>query len=909
MYIRNLMKRINYFADNNSVANKPIIWLFLLLLMLGNASAQAQAKFYASAPKSVPLNSNFQYSLTLENANGNNLKPPAITDFQILGGPNTSTSMQWINGTVTQSVTYSYVLHPKKEGTYKIAKATVTISGVSMESNELTIVVTPAAAQQQQTQRQRNPFDPFNDPFFNPGQQEEPPQQSVEELEAQLKDDVFIKLNVSKNSAYKGEMVTATYKLYFRQNLSGFNVTKAPTFDGYWSQEVVLDPNRRPVLETINGKQYNTVEIIKYNLYPQRAGALPISACEVNTVAMVQLRSKSRSPFDDFFNVGRSQEVPMTLRTASAKVAVKELPENGKPNDFSGAVGDYKFSASLSSKTAKTEEPIIYSIKISGTGNLKFVEAPPLIFPEAFEVYDPKTKETITNTASGMSGSKQYDYILMPTQPGDFILEPKTFSWFNPSSAKYYSSNSPEFAVKVTGIASKKLNEDTAEAKEVSIAGRDIRDIKMDLPVFKKQETFFRSTAFVGLYSAPFLLLIGLLAAKRKRETLASDIIGTKRRKAVKVAKKRLSLAEKFLARNEKINFYTEISYATWGYLGDKLNIDRAELSKDNVEEKLLAQNVTTETYTKLKNLLNTCEIALYSRIGEGSEMKQNYNLAVNLIADLEDEINEVAKPKTEILDSRAELRNFNSFTLFAMLLALSFASHNVTAQTPAETYKTAAQYYKLNEFKKAATSYDKLTAQGYKTAEGYYNLGNCYFRLNQLGKSILNYERALKLAPLDTDMAYNLNVVQYKLTDKILPVPQLAIVKSWSVFLSIKGSKGWAVYSLLAVWLGLLFCVGYLFVYRQSLFLYLGALSIFISILFISLAYQQSNAEQSSTEAILLVAETKGKSAPNTNSVNVFTIHEGLKFETLDQAGSWTKIRLADGKIGWIEKGVFERI
>jgi len=275
----------------------------------------AQARFSASAPKSVPLNSNFQLSFTLENGNGSNLKPPSISDFQVLGGPNTSTSMQWVNGTVTQSVTYSYILRPKNQGTFKIGKGSIQVAGVTMESNEVTVQVTaPVAAQQQ---RQRNPYDPFEDPFFNGGEEEQP-QTSTAELEKQLKDDVFVKLSVNKNSVYKGEMLTASYKLYFRQNLSGFNVSKAPAFDGYWSQEVELDPKRRPTLETINGKQYNTIEILKYNLYPQRAGALPVASCEVNTVVQVQVRSNSRNFFGSFF--GQVQQLHMALKTNSATV-------------------------------------------------------------------------------------------------------------------------------------------------------------------------------------------------------------------------------------------------------------------------------------------------------------------------------------------------------------------------------------------------------------------------------------------------------------------------------------------------------------------------------------------------------------------------------------------------------------
>src|ERR1043165_5391130 len=448
-----------------------VCFAVFFLMLAFHVSSFAQARFSATAPKSVPLNSNFQLSFTLENAAGNNLKPPAVTDFQLLGGPNTSQSMQFVNGNVTQSVTYTYILRPKSQGTFKIGKASIVVSGATMESNELSIQVTAPVAQQQQ-QRQRNPFDPFDDPFLTGGGEDEPQQLSTAEVEKQLKDEIFVKLLVNKNSAYKGEALTATYRLYFRTGLAGYNITKAPAFDGFWSQEVELDPRRRPGVETVNGKQYNTLDLLKYTLYPQRAGALPVAGCDVNAVVQVQVRSNSRSVFGSMF--GQVQQVPLTLKSTPVTVNAKELPETGKPADFAGAVGNYKFETTMSGKTAKTDEPITYSLKISGTGNLKFVDAPAIKFPPEFEVYDPKTKENITNNAEGMTGTKQYDYLMIPRQPGEYKIESKSFSYFEPASGKYFTVNSPEFAVKVTGEPSKNVN-----AGNPAVAGIAKEDVNL----------------------------------------------------------------------------------------------------------------------------------------------------------------------------------------------------------------------------------------------------------------------------------------------------------------------------------------------------------------------------------------------------------------------------------------------
>lgn len=604
-----------------------------------------QAKFSIAAPKSVAVNQNFQLDITLENGNGSNLRPPAFNDFQVLGGPNTSTSMQWVNGNVTQSVTYSYVLKPKQEGTFKIGKASITVSGVNMESNELTIDVTKAVAQPQGQRRQPNPMDPFSDPFFNQQQQDDEPQVTQADLEKQLKDDVFLKMSVTKNSAYKGELLTVTYKLYFKPNIgiAGVGMDKAPGFDGFWSQEISLDPKRRPGQEVLNGKTYSVFEIEKYNLYPQRSGNLTLPPADLDVNAQVQVRGRSRSIFDDFFNAGRVAQVPLKLKSDAGTVSIRDLPENGKPADFEGAVGKFSFETSVSATQGKTDDPLTYTVKISGTGNLKLIDAPKLNLPPAFEVYDPKVKENITNGPGGLTGSKQYDFLIIPRQPGDYKIDKHVFSYFDPSAAKYITINSPEYALKITGAPSQNPNPGNnagVSQQNVALLGQDVRYIKTNTPKFEKGgDEFFGSIGYYGLYTTPFLLFIGLVALRKRNEELAADVIGAKRRRALKLAKKRLSIADKHLKINDKKLFYDEVSRALWGYLGDKLNIDMAELSKDNVEEKLTGRSVKPETIGNLKNLINTCEIALYAPIGENGEMKKNYDTAMNLIADIEDEI------------------------------------------------------------------------------------------------------------------------------------------------------------------------------------------------------------------------------------------------------------------------------
>jgi len=618
---------------------KAFFMLVVALCVFSCNQAYAQVKFSISAPSSVPVNQTFQLDITIENGDLNGLKPLPVNDFQVLSGPNSSNKVEFGGGRLVQSLTYSYILKPKKEGTFKIGKANATVNGVNMESNELTITVGKAVAQQQQQQRSYDPFDPF-------GQQQQQPEPQVSEadLAKQLKDDVLLKTEISRSSVYEGEMLTVTYKLCFRQEIENPRMDKAPAFEGFLSQEVELDPKRRPTMQVINGKQYQVVDIFKYNLYPQRSGNLKIPSAELQTVAHVPVRSRSRDFFDNFFNGGRVQQVPLNLKSDAGVVLVKALPENGKPADFSGAVGKFSFETSISSKEGKTDDPITYTVKVAGTGNLKLIEAPTVKMPSAFEVYDPKAKENITNGAAGLTGSKQYDYLLIPRQPGEYKVDSRTFTYFDPSAAKYVTITSPEYNLKITGAPSKNMNtgnQASVSKQDISLMGQDIRYIKTSAPAFSKSGgPFFGSAGFVGMYSAPVLLFFLLLGVRRRNETMAADIVGTRRRKAIKLAKKRLSIAEKHLKTNDKKAFYDEVSRAIWGYLGNKLNIDMAELSKDNVEEKLQARSVKPETITKVKSLINTCEMALYAPVSdEHTEMKKNYDTAMNLIADLEDEV------------------------------------------------------------------------------------------------------------------------------------------------------------------------------------------------------------------------------------------------------------------------------
>ncbi len=257
-----------------------------------------------------------------------------------------------------------------------------------------------------------------------------------------------------------------------------------------------------------------------------------------------------------------------------------------------------------------------------------------------------------------------------------------------------------------------------------------------------------------------------------------------------------------------------------------------------------------------------------------------------------------------------AFISEFPNFRIITLVLSVFLClTSNVIAQSPSQLYTSANALYKTNQYEQASASYEKVLMQGYHTPEVYYNLGNCYFKLKKTGKAVLNFERANKLAPEDEDIIHNLKLAQLKAVDKLIPVPQLGIVTRWNNFLTSQSSKGWGVFALVFLWASLVVFAIYYFLFKNSLLFALCSLLFIFSVATVSLAFKQSNAEENSCEAILLVENVNVKSAPDANGTDIFAIHEGIKFQLLDHVGSWTKIRLVDGKVGWIEKNLFEKI
>ncbi len=593
----------------------PILLIITLLLSL--TTFAQDGTFTATVNKKrMSVNSTFQLTYTLENADGKNFKAPAFTDFSVLSGPNQSTSMQIINGSVSRSVSYSYYLKPNKEGALTIPPATVVVGGKTLSSNSITVEVTKGEPQEQAGQG-------------NQGQ----------DVYSQISDNVFLKLSVDKRELYQGEQITVMYKLYYRMAISNTSVAKAPSYTGFWSQELEMPENIQFTPEVYNGVQYNAAVVKKDALFPQRAGELEVDAMELQTNVRVRVQSQRNFFFDDFF--GSYQDYPYKFSSNSVKIKVKPLPSAGVPDGFSGVTGDYKMNVVLDKTQTKPDEPVTLTVSISGTGNIKMLDVPKINLPADLDVFDPKPSEKISKKGNVVSGSKSNEYLIIPRRAGQFKIPPVEFSYFDLKKEEYVVQRSPEYLINVEGEASASSQPviQGITKEEVELIGQDIRFIKTDTGDLKKKDEFlFASWKFAGMFAAPFLLFGLLLFYKRREDQLTGNTALLKNRRANKEATKRLKNAKKLLTNNDRKSFYDEISRAIWGYLGDKLRIDQASLLREHAEKVLTEKNVSKETISNVFKVLDDAEMALFAPSSEG-DMNKAYNDAGEIIAKLESEL------------------------------------------------------------------------------------------------------------------------------------------------------------------------------------------------------------------------------------------------------------------------------
>jgi hypothetical protein len=585
--------------------------------------------FIAQVSKNkVAVGEVFQVAFTL-NGSGSNLVYPAFNDFDIYSGPNQSQSMSMVNGTISQSTTLSLFIAAKKEGRFTIGAASVMSGNQKLETKPIVIEVTKGAPQQQQG---------------NQNAQAQQPQQAQGKEKNQYaseisNDDLFVRTFLSKTKCYLGEQLTLTQKVYSRVDLRGFQNVKFPPYNGFWSQQEVNNQQINLKQENVNGVMYYVAEYSKVYLFPQRAGTISIEAIELDCIVRRQTKRQPRNIFEQFFGAGGYEDVAVKVKSKPVKVDVEDLPTENKPLNFSGAVGDFGYKAEIDKNKVKANEAINLKITISGKGNIKLIEPLKLNLPESFEVYDPKESENI-KTNGGVSGNISYSYLIIPREKGEFTLNNLGFNYFDADKKQYVSIPSPDINLTVLEgdpgsaqiIAPKKHGVDESE--------NDIRYIKTgNLGLKKHDEEFFSSTTHYLLLIFPTLLFLVGLYLVRQHIKANSNIMAVKERKAAKLAKKQLVIAEKYMSANNKEAFFTEVLNALNKYIGDKFALSIVDLSKEKISEMLLSRNVSDATTKNVIDTLNTCEYAKYAPSAVTGDLKKVYNDTIELISQIENQI------------------------------------------------------------------------------------------------------------------------------------------------------------------------------------------------------------------------------------------------------------------------------
>lgn len=603
------------------------VFLTTLILLTTLAAVADEVTFVTSAPKAVVVNQQFRLKYTVNRHNVKEPRLPQISDFRILSGPSRSqqSSTQIINGNVTssQSLTFTYILVAEKEGEFTLPGATVSVDGNEITSNKVTVKVLPQdkanAARQSASQGSRGE------------------RQSGNTSVDIATNDLFMTATLNKTNVVEQEAVLLTFKVYSAVNLTALN-GKIPDLKGFQIQEVELPPEKEWQLEHYNGRNYRTILWQQYVLFPQQSGEIEIPSATFEGVVAQQVRPID--PFD-FFGGSNYVEVKKELRTPRLKLNVQKLP-SGKPEGFSGAVGSFKISSSVSATELKANEAVTLRLVISGTGNMKLIKTPEVEFPEDFEVYDPKVDNKFSLRTNGFSGNKVIEYLAIPRFGGDYTLPSIKFSYYDIASKQYKTIETESYLLKVE----KGSNEDNAAVaayvskEELKLLGQDIRFIKRGEAQFaRKGDHLFGSTLYYICYIIPLLLFVLYIVIHHKKVAENANIAALRTKKANKVAVKRLKVAKKFLKENRKSEFYDEILKTLWGYMSDKLSIPVSQLSKDNIAVELEKKGVEAQLIAEMNNVLNECEFARYAPGDAGEAMDKVYKMSIEAISKMENSI------------------------------------------------------------------------------------------------------------------------------------------------------------------------------------------------------------------------------------------------------------------------------
>jgi len=583
--------------------------LLLFFIICTSSFVSAQIKFEAKlSKKTLGVNERLRVDFEM-NRDGDNFNPPDFEGFRVVGGPNQAISSLWDNGVKTFSKTYTYFLAPIARGKFTIKQATIQVDGETYKTLPVNVEVTAAVDK---------PKDGNNAEFI-------------------ASKNIHLVAEVSNKSPFLNEAITVVYKLYVSQEVSvtrSWREIDIPKYSDFWSQNI--ENKQFKVYEgKYKGQDYRYVILRRTVLYPQKTGPLLIESLVLDVPVDVNTNKR------DIFGRRLKTTVNKTVSAGNITINVKELPTEGKPENFSGAVGDFTFVTTTSKFELDANESLELKLKVSGTGNLKLFDLPSINLPASLEVYEPVRENNVRTNSSGMKGNISEKYTIVPQFKGNYPIRPIAFTFFDIASKKYKTIYSKELLISVlngpVSTTSSEENTTSSTNKSVVFSKDQFKFIKLkpNLQLMTKAP-FFKSSLFWWLFGSPFVLIPLFIIIGKKRKSRMQDLDGNRRRKANRLAKKYLSEAKKNRANQNQ--FYESLERALHNYLKAKLHIETFDMAKETIQSTLLDRGAENQVVSNFISLLTNCEFARYASSSSNS-IQQDYDRAVEEITNLDKQI------------------------------------------------------------------------------------------------------------------------------------------------------------------------------------------------------------------------------------------------------------------------------
>ena len=864
---------------------KKIGWYIILLLMMLGYHVHVDAQHISvSAPSHVAAGENFRVAYTINTSDVEEFRMGGVQEgLEVIAGPYTSSqsSYQMINGhtSSSSSVTITYTLYAAKNGSFTIGASHAVVGGKRLSSRPVKIQVS-GHAQRTNGAPNMHGQDSYDQPHMRSAGS------------AISGSDLFIKVSASKKRVHEQEPILLTYKVYTQVDLTQLE-GKMPDLKGFHTQEVPLPQQKTFHTETVNGRPYKCVTWSQYVMYPQMTGRLEIPSITFKGIVVQQNRNVD--PMEAFFNGGSGYvEVKKDIKAPGITLQVDPLPQ--RPANFSGGVGKFNISASLDKKEVKAGEPITLRVVVGGIGNLKLLKQPVVNFPKDFDKYDAKVTDKTRLTANGVEGNMVYDFLAVPRNQGSYTIPSVELTYYDTSKNAYKTIKTQPFKVEV-----EKGDGTAGESEDFASQDKDIHTIKLGkVEQHKANEMFFGSFGYWISLLMPLIAFVVLLIVFRRRAIENADIVKKRSNRAGKIATKRLRLANKLMLQGKQGEFYDEVMRALWGYMSYKLNMPAEKLNRDNIRETLGRHFVDDATIEKFTTALDECEFERYAPGDAAGNMNRTFESAMTAIMDIENAINEARK------NQKKHPAGYSFVWLLLAMICFGGTSAKAVTKNNADT-----EYQKGN-YQQAIRDYEEILKNG-ESAEIYFNLGNAYYRTDNITKAVLNYERARLLSPGDDDINFNLQFARSKTIDKITPESEMFFVTWYKSLVNFTSVDNWAKTGILCIVMALLLVLLYLF--GPQLMLrkigFFGGLAFFVIFLLSNLfAFQQKQALDNRTGAIIISPSVNIKKTPAKNSADQFVLHEGTRVDIIDKGmNDWRCIRVGDGREGWIETKAIEEI